>query len=39
MYLQTRKVLSPQITKRLASQIANPQSVTFTEGPQFLQVI
>ncbi len=29
-----RKFLSPQITKRLGPQIANPQSVTFAEGQQ-----
>jgi hypothetical protein len=28
------KVISPQITKSLSLQIANPQSATFAEGPQ-----
>jgi hypothetical protein len=29
-----RKFFSPQITKRFAPQIENPQSVTFAEGQQ-----
>jgi hypothetical protein len=28
------EVLSPQITKSFSPQIANPQSVTYPEGPQ-----
>ncbi len=33
------EVLNPQTKKRLAPQIANPQSVTFAEGAQVLQII
>jgi hypothetical protein len=28
------EILSPQTRKRLGPQIANPQSVTFSEGPK-----
>ncbi len=33
------EVLSPEITKGLGPQIANPQMVTFAEGPQIKQII
>ncbi len=33
------EVLSPQITVKLVLQIANPQSVTFADGPQIYQII
>jgi hypothetical protein len=39
VFAEFAEVSNPQIAERLGSQIANPQRVTFQEGPQIPKTI